>query len=376
MWKIGRFTWLCLIVIHLLVNTEAKNERFKRFISKLKRQVTTSECHNFEWSISSITKYYSCCNEENLQNGSTCTNRLNSTSSNFECNPFGKEIYKKNTTSEFNCGRCEGKKWAMEKCNSRWKLAGIDTTDGCWIWSACFKGACDAQEAAYLDEDKSVPQETNFCGDGFCIKSTGETVDNCPIDCCPEVNSACSVTSEKCTEPCCNESGCCITSSSIIYIAIICGVVVLINLICCCCCFCCYRKIKLACGFTKKLKPSISLDNLSQRHPSPKSLGSKNHSPAASLGRKGSPQSSLGYKSSPKSLGSKNHSPASTLGRKASPQANLEYKSNSLASLNKKVYYVSRGDYSPRPSKKSSSLTSLNTKGLSRSTQSIDRINF
>ncbi|XP_071953422.1 uncharacterized protein [Antedon mediterranea] len=320
--------YLALLCV-MLMYTDAKYVGTND-ISKVKRQVDipNEECYNFDLNATS-KRYYTCCKGD-----TNCTNNVGS--SNYDCSPYGETIYTKNINSEFNCGKCNGKKWATAKCTARWKLTGInDDNERCWIWSECFKGACAAQEVAYLDESKSVPQETNFCGDGFCVKDTGETVDNCPIDCCPTINSAqCAVTSEKCTDPCCNESTCCITSLSVIYIAILCGGIGFLNLLCCCICVCCYRKVKRTCGFkSHKHTKSISIDNLSRD--SPKSTISN---------RRGSPS-----------------------------QSNLAYKSNSLASLNnKKVYYLRPESHSPRPSYGSS--TSLNKKGFSRSTQSLDRI--
>ena len=47
-----------------------------------------------------------------------------------------------------------------------------------------------------------------FCGDGVCEER--ETAENCPMDCCYKVNSACTLHTGDCIPECCGEPTCCL----------------------------------------------------------------------------------------------------------------------------------------------------------------------
>ncbi|XP_072018657.1 uncharacterized protein [Amphiura filiformis] len=234
---------LLLSSVFLLVgsptNVAARHHGLMRQAQMFAIEPTTpsTECRNSVYSIGRYLKYHYICCEETGQVGQPRQGGQGQKKKvpNLDCNPvnaFG-------TLNEtfFNCSGTEGQNNARESCDLRWGFLAEDT---CWMWSTCYAGACQKEE---LSLGSAVKE--GFCGDGRCDHK--ENVEECAIDCCPEVNFECSVSNSTCTDICCSEPGCCMNLSFLVdnlwmYIVIgVVGCIVLVNLICCCVCFSCYK---------------------------------------------------------------------------------------------------------------------------------------
>ncbi|XP_072018658.1 uncharacterized protein [Amphiura filiformis] len=241
-WSIG-VSSLLLSSVFLLVgsptNVAAREHRLIRQAQKLPIEPTTpsTECRNSVYSIGRSLQYHYICCEETRQVGQPRQGGEGQKKKvpNLDCNPvnaFGtlNEIF-------FNCNGTEGQNNARHSCDRRWGFVAEDT---CWMWSTCYTGACQKEE---LNLGSAVKE--GFCGDGRCDHK--ENVEECAIDCCPEVNFECSVTNSTCADICCSEPSCCMNLSFLVgnqwrYILIGVGVcIVLVSICCCvcCCCFCC-----------------------------------------------------------------------------------------------------------------------------------------
>jgi hypothetical protein len=190
---------LCKITVFLSLFVFSSSIRIKR---REGDQAPPGQCATYRWGGISGLHWYACCNNCN-QGVSTCDGvTYQSATSTAYCAKCGIDTKKGDGTSHatYPCGGCQGQERTRKKCLSNirsvFQIPGL-----CWAFAKCFKSKCE-----------SVAQpETCF----NLVCDAGETVDNCPTDCCGSKNEKCDWSkSTTCVPQCCNEHTCCDTSGS------------------------------------------------------------------------------------------------------------------------------------------------------------------
>lgn len=183
----------------------------------------------FKWGGSSGVHCYGCCN--NCANNDPnyhpyCDGETYQTgSSTSYCDTCGEDRgiggagkYE----NEFQCGGCSGQDTKRTFCStglrSVYRVPGL-----CWKHIQCFKYHCWRSYRRKKRDIRNVP-ETCFnlqCEDG-------ETIGNCPVDCCFKTNpTVCTWEDDKCIDECCGEPSCCSTGN-ILQLDFYCGIILIL----------------------------------------------------------------------------------------------------------------------------------------------------
>ena len=136
--------------------------------------------------------YFACC--DNSQDAdSSCTGMTwQGGSSESYCGSRGDNTWPgADVKYRFICSGCSAQSYAASTC-ARWDYPGI-----CWKWLNCFENNCNS--------NRKRQSQSDFCGNSVC--DSGESPDNCPLDCCGTVNAMCA--DSGCTPECCSTATCC-----------------------------------------------------------------------------------------------------------------------------------------------------------------------
>ena len=187
------------------------------FVGIEAHKASSGNCQGFKWggagwsgsgdsgSGAPGAHWFTCCN--NCNDDKSCDMRTyHSASSASYCGPCGESqgrVTAQLWKTEFYCGSCSGQNSVQSECASR--IRSVYQVPGlCWAFTRCFRGRCTKiyskkRSASYLPET---------CFNLQC--ESGETVQNCPTDCCNTVNpEKCSWGNNKCISQCCGEPSCC-----------------------------------------------------------------------------------------------------------------------------------------------------------------------
>ena len=165
-----------------------------------------STCTEYQGGKSTIfghqVHWYTCCNN--------CR----------ESNPYCNGITWQGGSSEEYCGNC-GENTFGGRYEKQYNCQDCDTQEGCrinandwdwpllcWKWANSFSGCCKKATRSKKRQEVIDVNSTSFtfCGDTICQDDESPT--SCPLDCCYQVNSNCTVSG--CTPTCCGESSCCL----------------------------------------------------------------------------------------------------------------------------------------------------------------------
>lgn len=163
---------------------------------------TAAVCTRYQGGISTFfgreVHRYACCNNCGDSDTSCDSQTYHGGSNQDYCGSCGSSSWPSSSRmGSFSCEGCS----EQNSCDSNcwywdWPL-------GCWCWVNCFQRCC---ARAYSRGKRSIA-EMEFCGNGVC--SEEETVANCPMDCCQQINTACTLRKGECIPECCGEPSCC-----------------------------------------------------------------------------------------------------------------------------------------------------------------------
>ena len=171
-------------------------------------QAPAGKCQGFKWGGVSGTRWFTCCHNCQEEDRS-CDNRTyQSASDRAYCGSCGTTtdqgvIIPNLWEAEFGCGSCGGQNFIQSTCTSN-IMALYQIKGFCWAFTMCFRRKCLRAHST----KRSATDAPDSCFNLRC--DPGETVENCPTDCCSTVNpEKCTWASDKCLDPCCGESACC-----------------------------------------------------------------------------------------------------------------------------------------------------------------------
>ncbi|XP_046549299.1 uncharacterized protein LOC124259231 isoform X3 [Haliotis rubra] len=206
---------VCLIVFLATVVSVGSTQAHVRVKRKPGDRPKPGQCLTFNKGGTSGFHYYACCNNINGTDKSCDGRTYQRASTTSYCNSGGTDNGNGVIKAEFACGGCPGQGIVAKKCKPM-KIFNIPGT--CWLFTKCFKKYCKKRysvQSSGLNMQVVDPSSTSMpdtCYNTVC--ETGETPDNCPVDCCFKMNpSQCTwVTNgtcipEFCDTPSCSESG-------------------------------------------------------------------------------------------------------------------------------------------------------------------------
>ena len=169
-------------------------------------QAPTGQCTTFKRGGISRLHWYACCNNCGTSDTSCNGKTYQSASSERYCGNCGVDTKKGNGKhyKTYSCGGCEGQNRVSSKCLE--KLRSVYQIPGlCWAFAKCFTKKCKSRSKRSVETPET-------CFNLRC--DPGETVDNCPSDCCGTKNAKCDWSKLSCVDVCCSESTCCDASGS------------------------------------------------------------------------------------------------------------------------------------------------------------------
>ena len=174
-------------------------------------QASSGNCQSFKWGGTSGLHWYTCCNNCNDTDKSCDGKTYQTASTDHYCGSCGTDIgpnKPRKWKGEFSCGLCPGQNSVQRKCTK--SLRKVYEIPGfCWAFTRCFKDRCKKKYSTNLATyDAPDPCFTLTCDDG-------ESVQNCPTDCCYRINpEQCTWANNTCLPECCGETTCCHSSSA------------------------------------------------------------------------------------------------------------------------------------------------------------------
>ena len=168
-----------------------------------------STCTEYQGGVSSGGVHrYICCNNCGESNPSCDGTTFQGGSNEPYCGGCGDNSFGGTARKSYDCNDCSTQAACAARANDA--VFGYGDKPGlCWKWADSFSSCC---EMAGNNKKRQAGIDINstsftFCGDGICRDD--ETPSSCPLDCCYQVNSDCTITSS-CTPTCCGESSCCL----------------------------------------------------------------------------------------------------------------------------------------------------------------------
>lgn len=209
---------LCLVTFHVVYGTssEIRSRRelptfpndpdFKIWFKALTTRATgPSYCTQYIFGGTSGVHSYTCCNNcDDFDTSCDGYTYQGGGSDEDYCSSCGEGTGGGSVNHNFNCISCGQQDSCENKCSSGfvgWALKNIP--GGCPFWSRCFRLCCGM--AQYINKKRNTDKMVDvgdFCGDFVCQVGE-ETIQNCPIDCCPYYDP------ESCYQPCNATSSCC-----------------------------------------------------------------------------------------------------------------------------------------------------------------------
>jgi len=163
-------------------------------------------CTTFTWGGTSGVHLYACCNNKNEVTPNCDGKSYHTASSGNYCKQGGFDGGNGYPKRTYKCGGCNGQNEVSRYCLHD-RLLGfyglISNIPGfCWMFTDCFSSKC--KERYHYRKRKDLSQSK--CWNNKC--DDGETVENCPIDCCRNINPKCKPQPKICLPEYCNTPKC------------------------------------------------------------------------------------------------------------------------------------------------------------------------
>ena len=179
-------------------------------LGKTGQQPPPGMCNLFMFGGISRIHFYECCNNCNEERPTCDGKTYQSASKGQYCDKCGVDNSKGNGIKllQFACGGCKRQDQIDEICLEIVRKQHLDKPGFCWLYAFCFSAYCvHTKNENLIYSNRTIP---DTCFDLQC--GPGETIENCPIDCCGSVNQQCKVDIKdpNAVPPkCCMEYSCC-----------------------------------------------------------------------------------------------------------------------------------------------------------------------
>lgn len=155
-------------------------------------------CSTFTWGGTSNVHLYVCCNNKNEISPSCDGKTYHTGSSGSYCRRGGEDNGNGRVKRTYRCGGCKYQDMVQKYCLKQ----VINSPGFCWMFTDCFSDTCKR----YFNRRKRRDLTGATCWNRVC--DPGETIENCPIDCCQKINPKCKPEENKCLPKYCNTQTC------------------------------------------------------------------------------------------------------------------------------------------------------------------------